>query len=78
MQDFDTWSSDIRDQLQGLLERVEIDLQSNPLDTESICKAITAGYFLNTSRLGKSQNADAVLNIMSKVRLFVSTCSRTI
>ena len=34
---------DIRDQLEGLLERVEIDLVSNPHETENIRKAITAG-----------------------------------
>lgn len=34
---------DIRDQLEGLLERVEIELTSNPGDLEAIKKAITAG-----------------------------------
>ena len=34
---------DIRDQLEGLLERVEIELVSNPGETENIRKAITAG-----------------------------------
>lgn len=44
---------DVRDQLQGLMERVEIELQSNPLNTVSIRKAITSGYFYNTARLSK-------------------------
>lgn len=36
---------DIRDQLEGLLERVEIELMSNPGDLEAIRKAITSGSF---------------------------------
>jgi pre-mRNA-splicing factor ATP-dependent RNA helicase DHX16 len=41
---------DIRDQLAGLCERVEVIVQSNPNsnDITSIQKAITAGYFYNT------------------------------
>lgn len=34
---------DIRDQLEGLLERVEIEAASNPDDHEAIKKAITSG-----------------------------------
>ncbi|XP_025112674.1 pre-mRNA-splicing factor ATP-dependent RNA helicase DHX16-like [Pomacea canaliculata] len=45
---------DVRDQLEGLLERVEIPLTSNEGDTISIRKAITAGYFYHTARLSKS------------------------
>ena len=44
---------DIRDQLEALLERVEIEIVSNPLDTVAIRKAITAGYFYHTARLSK-------------------------
>ncbi len=44
---------DIRDQLEALLERVEIEIVSNPLDTQAIRKAITAGYFYHTARLSK-------------------------
>ena len=39
---------DIRDQLEGLLERVEIELVSNPGETENIRKAITAGKIIFT------------------------------
>lgn len=41
---------DIRDQLAGLCERVEVVIQSNPNtnDLTPIQKAITAGYFYNT------------------------------
>ncbi|KAK1362878.1 RNA helicase [Heracleum sosnowskyi] len=45
---------DIRDQLEGLLERVEIELTSNPGDLEAIQKAITSGYFPNSARLQKT------------------------
>ncbi|KAK4359290.1 hypothetical protein RND71_021519 [Anisodus tanguticus] len=36
---------DIRDQLEGLLERVEIELTSNVNDLEAIKKSITSGFF---------------------------------
>jgi hypothetical protein len=41
---------DIRDQLAGLCERVEIVVESNPNSTDitPIQKAITSGYFYNT------------------------------
>ena len=41
----------IKDQLQGLLERTEIDLLSNPMEHIGIRKAITSGYFYHTARL---------------------------
>ncbi|GAB6023367.1 Putative pre-mRNA-splicing factor ATP-dependent RNA helicase dhx16 [Chamberlinius hualienensis] len=45
---------DVRDQLEGLMERIEVDMVSNPSDTVNICKAITAGYFYHTARLDKA------------------------
>lgn len=47
---------DIRDQLAGLCERVEVIIRSNPNanDNTPIQKAITAGYFYNTAALQKS------------------------
>lgn len=36
---------DIRDQLEGLLERVEIEATSNPNELDNIRKAITSGTF---------------------------------
>lgn len=39
---------DIRDQLEGLLERVEIELTSNSNDLDAIKKAITSGMFTAT------------------------------
>ncbi|XP_046403500.1 pre-mRNA-splicing factor ATP-dependent RNA helicase DHX16 [Ischnura elegans] len=44
---------DVREQLAGLMQRVEIDLVSNPEDTANIRKAITAGYFYHVARLSK-------------------------
>lgn len=37
---------DIRDQLEGLLERVEIESSSNPNELDNIRKAITSGRTL--------------------------------
>ncbi|KZV21698.1 hypothetical protein F511_02856 [Dorcoceras hygrometricum] len=45
---------DIRDQLEGLLERVEIELTPNPNDMDSIKKAITSGFFPHSARLQKN------------------------
>ncbi|RWS01810.1 hypothetical protein B4U79_04623 [Dinothrombium tinctorium] len=42
---------DVRDQLQGLMERVGIELKS---DITGIRKTITADYFYHVARLGKS------------------------
>ena len=52
---------DIREQLEGLCERVEVDPNiSSPEDIESVLKAITAGFFYNTARLGKSGDYETV------------------
>ncbi|XP_027192942.1 pre-mRNA-splicing factor ATP-dependent RNA helicase DEAH1-like [Cicer arietinum] len=45
---------DIRDQLAGLLERVEIELTSNSNDFDAIKKSITSGYFPHSARLQKN------------------------
>ena len=46
---------DIRDQLERLCERVEVDSTvSNPAEQDSILKSITSGFFYNTAKLGKS------------------------
>ena len=52
---------DIREQLEGLCERVEIDQNiSSPDDTDTILKAITSGFFYNTAKLGKSGDYQTV------------------
>ncbi|KAI0230508.1 hypothetical protein L0F63_000481 [Massospora cicadina] len=50
-----TKARDVRDQLMGLLERVEIFPAShpNPADTSPIRKAITSGFFYNSAKLQK-------------------------
>ena len=50
----------VRDQLEALLERVEIEILSDPIDTVAIRKAITAGYFYHTARLSKTGNYKTV------------------
>jgi hypothetical protein len=42
---------DIRDQLVGLMERVEIEMVSDIGNIDNIRKAITAGFFYHTARL---------------------------
>ena len=43
---------DIREQLEGLCERVEVEMCSTQ-EVEPVCKAITAGYFYNTAKLAR-------------------------
>ncbi|KAK9116542.1 hypothetical protein Sjap_015489 [Stephania japonica] len=56
---------DIRDQLEGLLERVEIEPTSNSNDLEGIKKAITSGFFPHSARLQKSGAYKTVKNPQS-------------
>lgn len=52
---------DIREQLEGLCERVEIDhTVSKPDDIDAILKAITAGFFYNVARLSRSGDYQTV------------------
>jgi pre-mRNA-splicing factor ATP-dependent RNA helicase DHX16 len=45
---------DIRDQLQGLCERVEIDHTVSNSDMDATLKAITSGFFYHVANLGRS------------------------
>ena len=45
---------DIRDQLEGLMERAEVELKSDPTETVGIRKAIISGYFYHVARLSQS------------------------
>lgn len=47
---------DVREQLVGLMQRVEIDMVSGLPETMNIRKAITAGYFYHIARLSKGGN----------------------
>jgi pre-mRNA-splicing factor ATP-dependent RNA helicase DHX16 len=52
---------DIREQLEGLCERVEIDhTVSNPDDLDSILKAITSGFFYNVAKLSRTGDYQTV------------------
>lgn len=51
---------DVREQLVGLMERVEIDMVSNPTENVDIRKAITSGYFYHVARLSKGGNYRSV------------------
>ncbi|EFJ34530.1 hypothetical protein SELMODRAFT_82212 [Selaginella moellendorffii] len=53
---------DIRDQLQSLLERVEIELTSNANDLEAIKKTVTAGFFYHTAQIQKNGSYKTVKN----------------
>ncbi|KAL1497005.1 hypothetical protein ABEB36_008037 [Hypothenemus hampei] len=51
---------DVREQLVGLMQRVEIEMVSNVTETVDIRKAITAGYFYHIARLSKGGNYKTV------------------
>lgn len=66
---------DIRDQLAGLCERVEIVVQSNPNanDISAVQKAITSGYFYNTAQLQKSGDSYRTLKTHHTVYIHPSS-----
>ncbi|KAK0464548.1 pre-mRNA splicing factor [Desarmillaria tabescens] len=66
---------DIRDQLAGLCERVEIVIKSNPNsnDITPVQKAITAGYFYNTAQLQKSGDSYRTLKTNHTVYIHPSS-----
>ncbi|XP_053666586.1 pre-mRNA-splicing factor ATP-dependent RNA helicase DHX16 [Anopheles marshallii] len=51
---------DVREQLVGLMQRVEIEMVSSVSETTNIRKAITAGYFYHVARLSKGGNYKTV------------------
>ncbi|KAJ7695971.1 pre-mRNA splicing factor [Mycena rosella] len=66
---------DIRDQLAGLCERVEVVVQSNPNsnDIMPVQKALTAGYFYNTAQLQKSGDSYRTLKTNHTVYIHPSS-----
>ncbi|KAJ2725240.1 hypothetical protein GGI07_001373 [Coemansia sp. Benny D115] len=66
---------DLRDQIIGLMERVEIIPESNPnpSDTEPIRKALTAGFFYNSARLQKSGDSYATVKRRQTVHIHPSS-----
>nr|XP_028569870.1 pre-mRNA-splicing factor ATP-dependent RNA helicase DHX16 isoform X2 [Podarcis muralis] len=45
---------DVREQLEGLMERIEVDITSSEGDYIPVRKAVTAGFFYHTARLTRS------------------------
>ncbi|KAF8909004.1 pre-mRNA splicing factor [Gymnopilus junonius] len=66
---------DIRDQLAGLCERVEVVIESNPNsnDIMPVQKAITSGYFYNTAQLQKSGDSYRTLKTNHTVYIHPSS-----
>ncbi|KAJ1679937.1 hypothetical protein EV182_001018 [Spiromyces aspiralis] len=66
---------DVRDQIIGLMERVEITPEKNPnsADTAPIRKAITAGFFYNVARLNKS--GDSYSTVKTKQTVYIHPSS---
>ncbi|KAJ1753853.1 hypothetical protein LPJ79_000140 [Coemansia sp. RSA 1821] len=66
---------DLRDQIIGLMERVEIipEANSNPSDTDPIRKAITAGFFYNCARLQKSGDSYTTMKRRQTVHIHPSS-----
>jgi len=53
---------DIREQLEGLCDRVEIEQSSDPNNVDAIRKALTAGFFYHTAKLQKQGHYRTVKN----------------
>ncbi|KAJ2082437.1 hypothetical protein H4R24_001605 [Coemansia sp. RSA 988] len=66
---------DLRDQIIGLMERVEIIPESNPNpgDTDPIRKSITSGFFYNSARLQKSGDSYATIKRRQTVHIHPSS-----
>mmetsp|Transcript_9253 Transcript_9253/g.15203 ORF Transcript_9253/g.15203 Transcript_9253/m.15203 type:complete len:1053 (-) Transcript_9253:255-3413(-) len=56
---------DVREQLVGLMDRVELEIKSKPDDLLAIRKCIAAGYFYHTAKLQKSGNYQTVKYMQS-------------
>lgn len=64
---------DVREQLEGLCDRVELKRTSNRADHEAVRKAICAGYFYNTAKLDSSGHYKTVKQAHS-VYIHPSSC----
>ncbi|KAJ2378625.1 hypothetical protein IW150_000686 [Coemansia sp. RSA 2607] len=66
---------DLRDQIIGLMERVEIIPESNPdpSNTDPIRKALTAGFFYNSARLQKSGDCYSTIKRRQTVHIHPSS-----
>lgn len=71
-----TRARDVRDQLVGLMDRVEVQLVSNPdpSNTIPIRKALTAGFFYHTARFHKSGESYRTIKHNQTVMIHPSSC----
>lgn len=53
---------DVREQLEGLCERVEVEQTSNPHDIDAICKSLASGYFYNCAKFSSNGEYKTVKN----------------
>merc|ERR1712182_140799 len=56
---------DVRDQLIGLMERVDIECSSSSSDHDAIRKCILAGFFYNVARLKNDTTYQTIKNPLS-------------
>lgn len=68
-----TRARDIRDQLEALMERVEVELISNAGDHVAIRKSIASGFFYHMGRLDKAGNYKTIKHNQS-VSIHPSSC----
>lgn len=62
---------DVREQLIGLIQRVEIDMVSCLPETMPIRKAITAGYFYHIARISKGGNYKTIKHNQVNIPTFL-------
>ncbi|CAM9149384.1 unnamed protein product, partial [Choristocarpus tenellus] len=65
---------DIREQLEGLCERVEVEISSNPGEIDNIAKAVTSGFFYHTAKLSKSGEGYKTIKNQHTVFIHPSSC----
>lgn len=64
---------DIRDQLEAMLNRVEVDLQADSADELQVRKAICSGFFYHVAKLEKSGNYKTIKH-SQQVHMHPSSC----
>lgn len=64
----------IREQLVQLMERVEMEMLSNPQDSEAIRKAITSGFFYNVATLEGHTGSYRTMHKKQTVYIHPSSC----
>ncbi|KAK4336803.1 hypothetical protein RND71_043582 [Anisodus tanguticus] len=67
---------DIREQLEALLERVEIELKSDPGNSIGIRKSFTAGYFYHVATFGKTAGEYRTIKNRQSVQIHPSSSLR--